>query len=258
MGAAPSTGPRRSPAASIHTRRPGGQQRQDAHLGRHAQSHQRPQQEGVPQPPSLHQPQHPPQAEQDEADRERLRPVEVAVLDVDYRHRRQPGGQQSHLPAEHPASQQVHQENAAQVGQRGQGPSGKAQVQGADVGEGFCRQPDRRQGIDQAAAQGEPVGVQGAAVGVQQHRQAGKPRLRLRMVRQTGCVPGRFGEQVVHAARPQVEGPLVRVKPMPRVPVNPVEPQDSRRGQDGQQRQPGKRGPEPLEKPGGGGVVDIR
>ena len=221
----------------------GGQQRQDAHLGRHAQSHQRPQQDRVTQSPSLHQPQHPPQAQQDKADRESLRAVEVAVLDVDDRHRRQPGGQQSHLPAEHPPSQHVHQEHAAQVGQRGQGAARKPQVQGANVGEGFHRQPDSRQDIDQAAAQRKPVGIQGAAVRVQQNGYAGKPRLGLRMVRQAGCVSGRLREQVVHAARPQVEGPLIRVEPVPRVPINPMEPQHRRHRQNRQQSQTGNRGP---------------
>ena len=225
------------------------QQRQHADLGRHRQSHQRAQQERVAQAPPVQQAQHPPKAEEDEADGKSLGPVEVAVLDVDYRQGHQPGGQQARVTAKHSPAQHVDQEHAAHIGQRGQRTPGVAQVKGVQVGEGFDGQPDDGQNVNQAAAQGEPVGIQRAAFGVKEDAQAGKPGLGLGKPGMTGLKAGSLSEQVVHTTRPQVEGTLVGVEPVASIPIYAVKPQRRRHGENQEQCQTRRRGPEPPGQP---------
>ena len=69
------------------------------------------------------------------------------------------------------------------------------------------------------------MGVQGTALGVQKHAQAGQTRTGFGVFTDTGFVARPFRQQVIDAAGPHIDGPLIGVKAIAGVPVKPMQAQ---------------------------------
>ena len=128
------------------------------------------------------------------------------------------------LPVGAPADDEHHPDGGG-VGQGGQDAAGEAQVQGAPVGEWFRCGEYREQGVNQDAAQGEPVGVEGAFRCGQRGAEVGQAGAHLRVFPEP-CqilVAGVLGQHAEHIHGAEVEGAFVGVKTVSGVPVDAVQ-----------------------------------
>ena len=122
----------------------------------------------------------------------------MGVLDMHYRKGRQGRRQQPGplsvspmsvglMPVSAPPDDEHHRYGCG-VGQGGQDAAGEAQVQGAPVGEWFRRRQYGQQGVNQDAAQGEPVGVEGAFCCRQRGAGAGQAGAHFRVFPEPGQI----------------------------------------------------------------------
>ena len=179
--------------------RKGGQERKDVDLGGQGQPQHQPQDGGVAKaatPRLKTHSEHRPKAGQREKDGECFRPVEMAVLDVDDGQRREAGRQKADRRSVEAAAQQVYEEHRSGVDQGRQGAGNEPHVHGVHVGEHFGHRTEEDQDVDENAAQGEPMGVQRTALGIQQSADPRQPRLGGRLVAHVtaAAVTGSFGQ----------------------------------------------------------------
>ena len=212
---------------------------------RQRQPGQRPQQQRVPPPPPVNQPQHRPQRPQRRQHAERLRPVKMSVLNVNHRKGRAGRRRQSRPRPVHPPPQHIHHPHRRRIRQGRQPPPDKTPIHRPPVRERLGYGTNQHQRVNQRAAQGKPVRIERAALGGQRRPEIGYARLHTRPFRRPPLVARRQGKRAEHIVRPQVERPLVGMKPLPPVPVNPVKTQRQRRQQQRGQQQ--IRPPQPTQ-----------